>query len=104
MQRFADYIGIGAEAAAPQAITDEHGDRAAESLFLRAEIASQYGRDSQDLEEARRDPGVPESFGELTGSFGGVLKVIAADRREAATQTVPILQAHGCDEGLADAC
>ena len=62
MELLAQGIGIGGEAAAPEAIADDNGIWAAGASFLEGEVAAEGGRDAPDLKEAGSDKGHCEFF------------------------------------------
>ncbi len=60
----AECVGIGGEAAAPEAIADDDCIGAAKACFLEGEVAAEGGSDAPDLEETRSDKGLGEFFGQ----------------------------------------
>ena len=89
---FSDDVGIGVEAATPEAIADKDRVRSVEGLLLGCEFAAQRGRNAPDLEKTRRDPGASYFFRQRAGGFGDVFGVVAGERLEGGIEAIPVLE------------
>jgi hypothetical protein len=63
--RFADHVRVGAEAAGPQAVADDHDARTERHVLFGHECAAVFDRRAEQPEEIGRDPARLQLFGEL---------------------------------------
>src|SRR5271154_109298 len=91
-QILADDIGIGVEAATPETIANQDRGRPVERLLVRRKFAAQHRRNPPDLIETGRHPRSSDPFRQRAGGLGDILAVIAGERLEGGTETIPVFE------------
>src|SRR6266436_752895 len=89
---FPDDVGVGVEATAPQAITNEDSGRSVESLLVGRKFAAQHGGNRPDLKETGGDPCASYSFRQWASGLGNIFPVITSERLKGGIEAIPVFE------------